>query len=127
MQFFADKSDEDNLSKGFSWIPGQVLKFQSNAKLQVPHIGYNSVVPKFEHDIFLNLSRNSDFYFIHSYFFSPKNNEHSFAHTNYGENFSSIILKENIIGVQFHPEKSQQNGLIFLKNFYTFSKKLIYG
>lgn len=127
MQFFADFSDEDSTNNGFGWIPGKVIKFKSGEKLQVPHIGYNSVVPKFEHQIFSNLDKNSDFYFIHSYFYSPKNEEYSFAKTSYGQDFSSVILKDNILGVQFHPEKSQQNGLLFLKNFFMFSKRFIHG
>ena len=127
MQFFADLSDEDKTNKGFGWIPGKVIKFKSSDTLQVPHIGYNSVVPKFEHKIFSNLDKNSDFYFIHSYYYSPINAEHTLANTDYGEKFSSVILKDNILGVQFHPEKSQQNGLIFLKNFSIFSERFLYG
>ena len=85
------------------------------------------MVPNFEHQIFSNLDKNSDFYFIHSYYYSPSNAEHTLANTDYGEKFSSIILKDNILGVQFHPEKSQQNGLIFLKNFSIFSERFLYG
>ena len=122
MQFFADLSNEDNTNNGFGWIPGEVIKFKSTEKIQVPHIGYNSIMYEFDHLILKDIKNNSDFYFIHSFFYlNPK---HTLAKTEYGQKFSSIIVKNNILGVQFHPEKSQQNGLLFLKNFYTFSKKI---
>ena len=123
MQFFANLSNEDSTNKGFGWIPGEVIKFKSSEKLQVPHIGYNSIEHEFNHTILENIKNNSDFYFIHSFFYLPKSSKHTLAKTEYGQKFSSIIVKDNILGVQFHPEKSQQNGLLFLKNFHTFSKK----
>jgi imidazole glycerol-phosphate synthase subunit HisH len=124
MQFFAKESEEDKNNKGFNWIPGTVKKLKSNSKIQVPHIGYNSILPQFEHPILKNIETNSDFYFVHSYYFKSEDSKNSLALTTYGETFSSIIIKKNIVGVQFHPEKSQQNGLIFLKNFYEFSKNV---
>lgn len=126
MQFFADKSMEDNKIKGFGFIPGEVKKFETNKNYKVPHIGYNSIKIVKDHEIFEGIKNNSDFYFIHSFYYKPINTENILAQTNYAENFASVIFNYNVIGVQFHPEKSQKSGLQFLKNFYNFSKKLRY-
>lgn len=123
MQLFADRSEEDVDIEGFGWIPGKVKKFLSAADNKVPHIGYNSIIIKQPHETLLGIKDNSDFYFVHSYFYEPDFTEHILALTDYSIKFCSIVGYKNIIGTQFHPEKSQENGLLFLKNFYNFSKK----
>jgi glutamine amidotransferase len=123
MQLFANRSEEDIDIEGFGWIPGKVKKIISKVDYKVPHIGYNSINIQQPHETLLGIKNNSDFYFVHSYFYEPDFNEHILALTDYSIKFCSIIGYKNIIGTQFHPEKSQENGLLFLKNFYNFSEK----
>ena len=78
---------------------------------------YNSIIIKQSHETLLGIKNNSDFYFVHSYFYEPDFNEHILALTDYSIKFCSIVGYKNVIGTQFHPEKSQENGLLFLKNF----------
>lgn len=115
MQLFADQSIEDGIHQGFGWIKGQVIKIHGN-NLRVPHIGWNQIFPK-EDPLFLGISNNY-FYFMHSYHYVPAEKAVEIAITNYyGLNFVSAVRKGNIVGVQFHPEKSQGDGLRILKNF----------
>ena len=123
MQLFANRSEEDIDIEGFGWIPGKVKKIVSTVDYKVPHIGYNSIIIQQPHETLLGIKNNSDFYFVHSYFYEPDCTKHILALTDYSIKFCSIVGYKNIIGTQFHPEKSQENGLLFLKNFYNFSKK----
>jgi glutamine amidotransferase len=82
--------------------------------LKLPHMGWNNVKPTKKNNLIEN---SEDFYFVHSYYFKCKNEENILAETQYGINFSSIVVKENIYGVQFHPEKSSSQGLKLIKNF----------
>ena len=79
-------------------------------------MGWNVVNPVKKNNL---ISVSNDYYFVHSYYFECKNNENILAETQYGMNFTSIIAKENIYGVQFHPEKSSSQGLDLLKKFLT--------
>lgn len=115
MQLFADVSYEDGESRGFGWIKGKVVKIDSS-QVKVPHIGWNQVKPA---DLtFFNRMKYNNFYFMHSYHFIVENSENIIATTQYGNtNIVSALRKDNIIGVQFHPEKSQGDGLRLLTNF----------
>jgi glutamine amidotransferase len=79
-------------------------------------MGWNNMLQEKEHSV-LNGLNNKDFYFVHSYRFKPKNKESILANTYYGEDFPSVLCSGNIIGTQFHPEKSQEAGIALLKNF----------
>ena len=79
-------------------------------------MGWNEIKFVKGEDYFSILNKR-DFYFVHSYYFKTKNNENILAETNYDKPFPSILIKENILGTQFHPEKSQKNGIEFLKKF----------
>ncbi len=114
MQLLADKSQEFGNHKGFGWIKGDVKKIKSK---KLPHIGWNNIIKKKNSSIIENLEIYKDFYFVNSFYFAPKNKDYIIAETNYGHNFCSIIQKKNIIGVQFHPEKSQKAGQVIIKNF----------
>ena len=114
---------EDEDIKGFGWIPGEVKKFETKKNFKVPHIGYNSIIIKQNHKILENIKDSSDFYFVHSYYYSIFSEKNVLTETDYLLNFPSIIYDKNIIGTQFHPEKSQENGIQFLKNFYNFSQE----
>lgn len=115
MQLFADISYENGENKGFGWIKGEVVKIE-NSNVKVPHIGWEEV-NTLDNDIFKDM-RYNHFYFMHSYHFVPKDKDVIIATTDYGGlEMVAALRKENIIGVQFHPEKSQGDGLRFLKNF----------
>jgi glutamine amidotransferase len=119
MQIMANSSDEGS-KKGLGWIEGKVKKFDVNLipnKPKIPHLGWNSINPTKDNPIFKAIDIQEGFYFIHSYYYECLNNLHQLSTTNYGIEFSSSIQKDNIFGVQFHPEKSHQNGITLLQNF----------
>ena len=118
MQLFASIGYETRETKGFGWIDGEVRKINNiNRKLKMPHMGWNEVECKQNSDLFLNLKNNSHMYFIHSYELILKEKKNVVATTYYGNSITAAVEKENIFGTQFHPEKSQKNGLIILENF----------
>lgn len=116
MQMLADYSDENGIHKGLGWIPGNVQKIKTKQKLPIPHVGWNNInIDKKSLLISKNLD-NVNFYFDHSYNFNC-DQKYITAHANYGGKITSVIQKDNIIGIQFHPEKSQNNGLRIFRNF----------
>ena len=114
MQLLADNSEENGNHKGLGWIKGTIKKLTSK-ELKTPHMGWNSI-KVLNKDFAIN-PKETDYYFVHSYYFECKNKENILAETNYGINFPSIINKENIYGFQFHPEKSSNQGLDIIKSF----------
>ena len=120
MQMLAEDSEEGNIP-GLGWIPGKVRAFSKNpkcSKLLLPHMGWNKL--KIKNSPLLSNKENEDFsefYFLHSYYFDAKNKSNVSATANYGFNFDAIISKNNIHGVQFHPEKSHKWGEKLLINF----------
>ncbi len=114
MQLLADNSLENGNHKGLGWISGTIEKLPSS-KLKMPHMGWNSIKnTRLDSRIF---PKETDYYFVHSYYFNCKNSENIISQTNYGIDFPSIVNKENIYGIQFHPEKSSNQGLDIIKNF----------
>ncbi len=118
MQILSTKGYEFEICDGFGWIPGTVRKIK-NKKL--PHIGWNNINLKNNSPLLKDLDMDQNFYFVNSYQFVPRNNEDVVSTTNYEEDFCSIIQKNNIFGVQFHPEKSQKAGQLLIKNFINLS------
>ncbi len=121
MQLLCKSSSEDGLNDGFNFFDDCVEKFnidEVNYK-EIPHIGFNSVLQNKDSKLFKDFDYNPDFYFIHSYRVKSKKKNHLYSYFNYGEKFVSAIEKGNIFGVQFHPEKSQLNGI---KLFYNFAR-----
>ena len=117
MQLLASEGYENNiLTKGLDLIEGKVELINSLDE-KLPHIGWNSIEFKKKNELNFDLDEKNDFYFVHSYFFNCKNDTDVLATTCYGSNFPSIVQKKNIIGVQFHPEKSLEKGMKLLKNF----------
>lgn len=119
MQILANKSEEGTLS-GLGYIDGEVKKFDAskfNQKPHLPHLGWNSIEPTRDSKIFENIDFSSGFYFLHTYFFACKSLGSRLATTQYGSEFSSAVNNENVFGMQFHPEKSHQNGIQLFKNF----------
>ena len=92
---------------------------KNKTKLKLPHIGWNEVNFK-KNELFNGIENKKDFYFVHSYYFECLNSEDNLASTNYDFEFSSIIRKNNVVGYQFHPEKSLKNGLKLLNNFFEY-------
>lgn len=120
MQLLFTRSYEHGIHKGLGIINGEVKSFPQ--KLKIPHMGWNNVKSKVKSqklkvDILKNIPNDSYFYFVHSYYVVPEEKEIVSAVTDYGIKFPSIVRKDNIFGVQFHPEKSQELGLKVLRNF----------
>ena len=114
MQLLADVGEEFGQHKGWGWIKGDVKKIKSK---KLPHIGWNDIIIKKQCEIVKDLGELNDFYFVNSFHFRPIKKEFIIAETKYGEKFCSIVKNNNILGVQFHPEKSQKTGQILIRNF----------
>jgi glutamine amidotransferase len=108
---------ENGNTKGLDLISGSVKKLNLNKKYRIPHMGWNEVSFKSENKIFNGIINKKDFYFVHSYYFEPDDEKHIIGLTLYEKEFASVINKENIYGVQFHPEKSLTSGIKILENF----------
>lgn len=123
MQLFLEFSEEDN-AKCLGIIKGKVRKFDGNIK--VPQIGWNNVEFRIEgsedNGIFQGIKNNSYFYFVNSYYCIPEDESVQLGITNYEKDFCSVLKKDNIYGMQFHPEKSSSDGLKILKNFWETSR-----
>ena len=118
MQLLATTGHEgksDNL--GLDWICGEVKKIAVDQSLKIPHMGWNNLFFKNVHPLFNDIKPNDHFYFVHSYEFISCNENDIVATTNHGKDIVAALAKENIIGLQFHPEKSQNPGLKIIKNF----------
>ena len=119
MQMLARCSDEGKL-EGLSWIDAEVKKFDESKfvhKTHLPHMGWNEVIPQRTDCLFRGMEVKPRYYFLHSYYFLPKNDEDVLALTDYNGYFASAVRSENVFGAQFHPEKSHQWGIQLLKNF----------
>ena len=114
MQLLANNSLENGNHNGLGWIDGTIEKLPSE-NLKMPHMGWNSI-RVLNKNLKIN-PKETDYYFVHSYYFNCKNKDNIMAETNYGINFPSIVNKENIYGLQFHPEKSSDQGLGIIKSF----------
>ena len=118
MQMLADTGYEGEAVAGLGWISGTVGKLSDNDKsLKIPHMGWNSLSYQHHHPVCSGLSDNPHVYFVHSYHFTASHADTVIASTDYGQKVTAIIAKDNIIGTQFHPEKSQSEGLAFLSGF----------
>lgn len=119
MQLMGTKSTEDGETKGLGIIPSSVERFSSAevADRKVPHIGYDQVHFDSDGNLFKGISGNQDFYFVHSYRMLPLDCKAGVSTCNYGIEFLAAYENENIFATQFHPEKSQTNGLKLLDNF----------
>ena len=118
MQLFSSFGEEDGGSKGFDWIKGQVNKINLTDKnLKLPHMGWNNISINQKSKLFSGIENESHFYFVHSFAFDVENEQFISATTNYSTEIVSAIEKDNIFGTQFHPEKSQANGIKILENF----------
>lgn len=115
MQLLATKGYEHGETQGLGLIEGEIIPFEIH--LHVPHVGWNNINTLKNHPVVGNSVNQVDFYFVHSYYFDVKNKEDILTMTEYEISFPSIVAKDNIIGIQFHPEKSQEPGLNLLEAF----------
>lgn len=119
MQLLADYGEEYDGHDGLGWIPGRVQAFDQTAAQGrvIPHMGWSPLMPRQEHPIMAKFAPAGMVYFVHSYVFRPQNPQHILAETDYGERYCALVGRDNILGTQFHPEKSQKMGLGLLHNF----------
>lgn len=117
MQAFFDVGLEMGVYPGLGLIPGKVVKFPDIAGLKVPHTGWNQFRALRSSALLEGLSEEPYAYFNHSYYCQPADAHDCLAETDYGITYTSIVQKDNLFGVQFHPEKSQRTGLALLANF----------
>jgi imidazole glycerol-phosphate synthase subunit HisH len=116
MQILMDSSEEGT-RPGLGWISGDVVRFAADADVRVPHMGWNVVTPAGADKLFDGIGADSRYYFLHSYYVRAADPAHVLAHTNYAGSFACAVRRDNIIGVQFHPEKSHRSGTQLLRNF----------
>ncbi|MFA4917157.1 MAG: imidazole glycerol phosphate synthase subunit HisH [Syntrophales bacterium] len=120
-QIIFEYSEEDN-ADCLGIVPGCVKRFPDNLRydnqyLKVPHMGWNQVDFQKEHPVFQGIPEGAEFYFVHSYYPSPADDNWAIGWTDYGIRFCAVLAKENLVAVQFHPEKSGRPGLEILANF----------
>ena len=116
MQLLSSKSFENEMTDGLDLIKTQVKKLSDmECSKKLPHVGWNDIKIKKKCQIFKNIPNNIDFYFVHSY--AMENGNFVVAEFNYGNGYTAAVQKDNIFGVQFHPEKSGDGGKLILKNF----------
>lgn len=118
MQLLTNGSEEGVLP-GLGWIPARCFRFRfpEGSKLKIPHMGWNYVFPKRESSLTKDLPDEPRFYFVHSYYVQCDYAENVLMTTPYGNDFHSIVQRENVYGAQFHPEKSHKYGMKLLSNF----------
>ena len=119
MQFLATEGFENKKSKGLNLIKASVdlMKTDNSKMFYLPHIGWNEINIIKNHSILKGIQNKSNFYFVHSYQMKLRNKECLYAETKYLDNSPSIVINNNVVGFQFHPEKSSKNGLKILENF----------
>ena len=126
MQILAQSSEEGGFHEGLGWIPGKVIKFCDISDLKIPHVGWNDLDVIRRDPLFSLIEVDCPhFYFDHSFHFTC-DDEFVSAKCNYGKEIPIAVQRENIFGVQFHPEKSQNDGLRLYRGFFNYVKKL-YG
>jgi glutamine amidotransferase len=115
LQMMFDEGHEFGVHRGLGLLPGRVVRFPDG--MRVPHVGWNQVEFKQTHPTFSDLPDQSFFYFVHSYYVETNDRSCVIGETEYESRFASVCGRGNILGVQFHPEKSQTAGLKLLRNF----------
>lgn len=124
MQLLLNSSQEGGLYDGLGWIEGTVERIDAGSEYRIPHVGWNDINIKMDSLFFEGLGSDKNFYFVHSYY--AKCPEKYIAATfEYDKTFTAAVQKNNILGMQFHPEKSQKNGFILLKNFIAYLERNI--
>ncbi len=122
MQLMASMGREYKDTPGLGWIGGEVTKITpADSKLKVPHMGWNDLVIDHDHAVFDGLKTGDHTYFVHSYHMAVADPAERLAHVDYGGDVTAIIGRDTMLGMQFHPEKSQTTGLRLISNFLTWA------
>ena len=124
LQLFTERSEEGRLP-GLGWIKGETVRFKvegAHERLKIPHMGWNTIEPLRQHPLLNGLDEEPRFYFVHSYHVVCADPEDILAWTRYGYDFPSIVVRGNVVGVQFHPEKSHKFGMQLLRNFVEYDR-----
>jgi len=122
MQLMATTGHEYSDTAGLDWVGGDVVKITpSNPTLKVPHMGWNDLIIDHPHPIFDGISSGDHCYFVHSYHFRVQSDAERLAHVDYGGDVTAVIGRDTMVGMQFHPEKSQDIGLRMIGNFLTWT------
>ena len=118
MQLMANQGSEFELTNGLGWINGEVEKIKvDDPKLKIPHMGWNDIIIECDHPILKEIKDGDHFYFVHSYQMKVFSKEQRLAHASYGGDITAIVAKDNMAGLQFHPEKSSHSGMKIIQNF----------
>lgn len=117
MQLLAEAGEEFEETAGLGLVKGRVRRLSSKENHRIPHVGWNSLDITKESLLLKDIPEGSDFYFVHSFVFDPSDACDVVATSTHGEAFCSVVSKKNVVGVQFHPEKSSGNGRQLLRNF----------
>ncbi|MEO1493245.1 MAG: imidazole glycerol phosphate synthase subunit HisH [Pseudomonadota bacterium] len=118
MQLMATRGLEHQETPGFDWIPGDVVRLApDDATLKIPHMGWNELEVASDHPVLAGIAPGAHAYFVHSYHLQAAEAAHTFATTSYGQHVTAVVGRDNMIGTQFHPEKSQETGLRLIGNF----------
>ncbi|WP_425085554.1 imidazole glycerol phosphate synthase subunit HisH [Ruegeria profundi] len=122
MQLMASKGHEYTETDGLDWVAGDVLRIEpSDASLKVPHMGWNDLVLDSDHPVFNGVKSGDHVYFVHSYHFRVADPAQRLAYVDYGQDVTAVIGRDTMLGMQFHPEKSQDVGLRMIGNFLTWA------
>ncbi|MBL96698.1 MAG: imidazole glycerol phosphate synthase subunit HisH [Legionellales bacterium] len=121
MQLLFENSEEKGLTNGLGWIPGKVVYMEPTDDIRIPHIGWNSLILSEHNSLFDFLGHDKDFYFVHS-LHAQCEDQYVLARFQYGERMIASVQYKNVVGMQFHPEKSQKNGLAALRAFFEWAK-----
>lgn len=117
-QMMASVGTENGDTPGFGWIPGRVVRIESRGgRIKVPHMGWNALELRAAHPTLDGIEAGDHAYFVHSYHVVPEHEEHLLATVQHGGPVTAVIGRDNIVGTQFHPEKSQATGLRLIANF----------
>ncbi|WP_109313122.1 imidazole glycerol phosphate synthase subunit HisH [Ruegeria sp. AU67] len=122
MQLMASKGHEYRETDGLGWVAGDVVRIEpSDSALKVPHMGWNDLVLESEHPVFAGVQSGDHAYFVHSYHFRVNDPAQRLAFVDYGQEVTAVIGRDTMVGMQFHPEKSQDVGLRMIGNFLTWT------
>ncbi|PIE16759.1 MAG: imidazole glycerol phosphate synthase subunit HisH [Rhodobacterales bacterium] len=122
MQMMASWGREYQDTEGFDWVSGEIIKIEPNdPALKVPHMGWNDLIIDIPHPVLDGVQTGDHAYFVHSYKFQPADPANRLAHVEYGGDITAIIGRDNLLGMQFHPEKSQKAGLRMIANFLSWA------
>ncbi len=121
MQMMSRESEEHGRCPGLGWIPASVVRMTPGPECRIPHMGWNELVDRAPHPIFAGLEPQAHAYFVHSYAVRPERSDHVIARTRHGGSLVAAVARDNLVGTQFHPEKSQASGLRMIANFLEWS------